>query len=457
MLFPIRGVAQAGPVAAYGFDESTGTTASDASGNGFHGTLTNGPVWTTGQHGSALQFDASDDGNDDNDPRVVLGRAINIPDLPLTISAWVNPTDYTDWRAIISKRDSPVASDLRLDVGLEPGSGRVYVFNGAVNSFFYAPPVSIWTHLAVVADASGTQLYVNGALQETIGAITLGTSRSANAVIGGTGEGRGGDNDPFKGMIDDLRIYNRALNATEIQSDMNAAVVPVAPETLPPTAPTGLTATAVNGIQIDLAWTASTDNVWVAGYRVERCQGAGCTEFVQVGTSTATAFGNAGLRPLTAYSYRVRAVDPVGNLSAYSNVASATTSSLVPPGPVAAYGFDEGTGTTLADVSGNGFHGTLTNGPVWTTGQHGSALQFDASDDGNDDNDPRVVLGRTINILDLPLTISAWVHPTDYADWRAIVSKRDSPLASDLRLDIGLEPGFGRVYVFNGAVNSFFY
>ena len=57
-----------------------------------------------------------------------------------------------------------------------------------------------------------------------------------------------------------------------------------APDTQPPTAPTELTATAVSGSQINLSWTASTDNVGVTGYLVERCQGAGCTNFAQIGT-----------------------------------------------------------------------------------------------------------------------------------------------------------------------------
>ena len=76
---------------------------------------------------------------------------------------------------------------------------------------------------------------------------------------------------------------------------------------------------------INLSWTASTDNVGVTGYRVERCQGAGCSSFAQVGTPTGTTFADSGLLASTSYSYRVRATDAAGNLSGYSNVASATT------------------------------------------------------------------------------------------------------------------------------------
>ena len=70
---------------------------------------------------------------------------------------------------------------------------------------------------------------------------------------------------------------------------------------------------------MNLNWTASTDNVSVSGYRVERCQGAGCTNFAQVATPTATAYSDTGLSPSTTYRYRVRAIDPSGNLGGYSD------------------------------------------------------------------------------------------------------------------------------------------
>ncbi len=75
--------------------------------------------------------------------------------------------------------------------------------------------------------------------------------------------------------------------------------------------------------QINLSWTAATDNVGVTGYRVERCQGAGCSTFAQVGTPSGTTFATRGLPASTSYSYRVRATDAAGNLSGYSNMASA--------------------------------------------------------------------------------------------------------------------------------------
>lgn len=104
-----------------------------------------------------------------------------------------------------------------------------------------------------------------------------------------------------------------------------SAPPPVA-DTTPPTSPASLAATVASSTQINLAWTASTDNVAVAGYKVERCSGAGCSGFAQIATPTAATFNDTGLTPSTSYSYRVRANDAAGNNSGYSNTATASTS-----------------------------------------------------------------------------------------------------------------------------------
>src|SRR5881392_2142438 len=90
------------------------------------------------------------------------------------------------------------------------------------------------------------------------------------------------------------------------------------PDTAPPSVPTGLTASAVSSSQINLSWTASSDNVGVSGYRVYR-------NGTQIATTSATSFANTGLSPSTTYSYTVAAYDAAGNLSAQSSPASATT------------------------------------------------------------------------------------------------------------------------------------
>ena len=96
-------------------------------------------------------------------------------------------------------------------------------------------------------------------------------------------------------------------------------------DTQSPTAPSGLSATAASSHQINLSWSASSDNVGVSGYRVERCQGASCSSFAQIAALAATSYSDTGLSPSTSYTYRVRATDAAGNLSSYSSTATAST------------------------------------------------------------------------------------------------------------------------------------
>ena len=94
--------------------------------------------------------------------------------------------------------------------------------------------------------------------------------------------------------------------------------------TTPPAAPTGLTATAVSSSQVALSWTDASINE--TGFKIERCTGAGCTDFMQIATVGAgmTNYANTGLSASTSYSYRVRATNAVGD-SDYSNSATAVT------------------------------------------------------------------------------------------------------------------------------------
>jgi PKD repeat protein len=88
--------------------------------------------------------------------------------------------------------------------------------------------------------------------------------------------------------------------------------------------PGGLIATDVSNKQINLSWIDNATDE--EGFRIERCSGAGCTNFTQIAAVGAniTGYQNSGLTASTSYSYRVRAYNSAGN-SGYSNVASATT------------------------------------------------------------------------------------------------------------------------------------
>src|SRR5206468_3336750 len=140
--------------------------------------------------------------------------------------------------------------------------------------------------------------------------------------------------------------YRYRVRATDAANNLSAysgtatATTPAATDTQPPTAPTNLAATAASSSQINLTWTASTDNVGVTGYRIERCQGAGCTTFAQVAApaGTGTTYSDTGLTASTSYRYRVRATDAANNLSAYSGTATATTPAATDTQPPTAPG-----------------------------------------------------------------------------------------------------------------------
>src|SRR5258707_5349517 len=84
-----------------------------------------------------------------------------------------------------------------------------------------------------------------------------------------------------------------------------------------PTAPGSLTATAVGATQINLAWTAATDNLGDPGYEVERCPGVGCRTFLEVLSPNGTSVSDTGLAPGSSYSHRVRELDAAGKATRY--------------------------------------------------------------------------------------------------------------------------------------------
>jgi hypothetical protein len=211
-----QGSTTASALAAYGFNEALGSTTADASGHGFNGRLVNLPVWTSGHSGNAVLFDGLND-------KISLPSTLDVSQLPFTLEAWIMPSSASrgDWRAIFSKRNSYSSSEMRFDVGLSNGSGKIYLTTAqSFVKFWYAPPLNTWTHVAIVAQSSGTRLYVNGILKQTLAPITLGNAPTAFVTIGNTGD----DDDPFAGVIDDLRLYDRALSASEIQTDMTSGL-----------------------------------------------------------------------------------------------------------------------------------------------------------------------------------------------------------------------------------------
>src|SRR5438309_1859832 len=397
-----------GLVAVYAFNEGAGTTVTDVSGNNNTGTIGTATWSSAGKFGNALVFNGTN-------ALVTIPNAASLQlTTGMTLEAWVNLATVTArWRDLIYEGGDSYYLEATSTNASLPGAGATLG-----NAFGTAAlAANTWTHLATTFDGATLRLYVNG-VQASSRAVTgtLPTSTNPLQIGGDSLFGKF-----FRGMIDEVRIYNRALTQAEIQADMATPVggTPPPPDTTPPIAPTALGATAASATQINLSWTASTDNVAVTGYRVERCQGAGCTTFAQIATPTVTILNDTGLTASTSYSYRVRATDAAGNLSAYSSVASATTSST-PLGLMAAYAFNEGAGTTVADVSGNNNTGTIGTATWSSAGKFGNALVFNGTN-------ALVTIPNAASLqLTTGMTLEAWVNlATVTAQWRDVIYKGD--------------------------------
>jgi YD repeat-containing protein len=127
-----------------------------------------------------------------------------------------------------------------------------------------------------------------------------------------------------------LRAYDAAGNFSsysEIASSTTAA------DATPPSVPGTLSVSAASGTQANLTWGASTDSGGsnLSGYKVERCQGSGCSGFAQIAVTASTNYPDTTLSSGVTYQYRVRAYDGAGNHSGYSNTAAVTTPDTAAP------------------------------------------------------------------------------------------------------------------------------
>ena len=299
-------------MAAYGFNEGFGTIVTDASGNGNTGTIGTATWTTSGKYGNALSFNGTSARvtvNDSNSLDLTTG---------MTLEAWLFPTAVGGWRDVIYKGTDDIYYLMGSSDDSTPALGGT--FSPSALRGTSSLPLNAWTYLAGTYNGTTMRLYVNG-VQVSSRAQT-GPIQTSTAVLTMGGDALYGQY--FAGRIDEVRIYNRALSAAEIQSDMSSALGAGPPDTQPPSTPGNLVATAIGFSQVHLSWTASTDNVGVAGYLVER-QDPGSPSFAQVGTSDGTSYNDTALAAGSSYSYRVRATDPAQNLSQYSGVASTTT------------------------------------------------------------------------------------------------------------------------------------
>jgi hypothetical protein len=186
-------------------DESSGLTATDSSGNGNDGTLTNmsGNEWTTGQVDGGLELDG------DNDAITGIG---NCPTSNFTVACWAKDTGGSGWKVLYSAEqeiwfgvDSGASPSLWCDVG---GNGK------GANTAAGTWTQDVWRHAAVTWDGTTIHLYLDGDDMEI---TTYGTPENpvAKAAVIGAWSKNPNDENWF-GILDDVRLYNRALSGDEI-------------------------------------------------------------------------------------------------------------------------------------------------------------------------------------------------------------------------------------------------
>jgi hypothetical protein len=182
-----------------------------------HGVLQNGASFSSGRVGQAFSLDGVDDyvAVPDADSLDLTGN--------LTIEGWVNPTDISGERTIVSKRTLD-NNNVTYVLFLRNGQPRLSTRTGGglFNEEVFATslvPTNQFTHLAVTVSGSQYAFYLNGQLA---GQSTSGTLLNRPATDGrltvGTVELTGGTTGSFAGKLDEITLYNRALSQLEVQA-----------------------------------------------------------------------------------------------------------------------------------------------------------------------------------------------------------------------------------------------
>jgi hypothetical protein len=216
----------AGLVAAYSFDEAAGSLAGDSSATNSHTGTIQGATWVSaGRFGSALRFNGTN----------ALVTVADAADLDLgsgmTLEAWVNPSALSGWRTAILK-EKPAGLSYALYAHDNAPRPATYINTGSSDiaaSGSSGLSLNAWTHLASTYGGGTLRLYVNGvqvravAVNGNLVASSLPLRIGGNAIWG----------EYFAGLIDEVRVYNRALSTAEIQADMTTPVG-LAPTPPPP-------------------------------------------------------------------------------------------------------------------------------------------------------------------------------------------------------------------------------
>ena len=203
-----------GLVAAYGFNDATVTTR-DSSGNGLTGTRSGTSSTPWGKFGRALSFDG------DKDQVTVADNSRLDLTNGMTLEAWVVPSTSTGWRTILAKEQTNgIVYGLFGSSDTSRPAANVFTTSARDTRGTAALTTTAWTHLAATYNGSTLTLYVNGVA--TSSRAIPGPLRTSTGILRIGGMLPAGE--WFTGRIDEVRIYNKALTAAQIQNDMRIAI-----------------------------------------------------------------------------------------------------------------------------------------------------------------------------------------------------------------------------------------
>jgi len=208
-----------GLVGWWKFDESRGTIVKDSSGLGNHGKLS-GAKRVRGRVGMALSFE-----NTGSYVKIPCSPSLNLGEA-LSIEAWIFPKNISEQsRIIVSKNDEYL---LRID---KPSEGNkisffVHIGTPAVTwepriSSTAVPELNQWTHVVAVWDGSKSYMYINGELIKQM-PRTGKPNPNPYPIMIGNWEYPSCHGTNFGGLIDEVKIYNRALTADEVKLHFQA-------------------------------------------------------------------------------------------------------------------------------------------------------------------------------------------------------------------------------------------
>jgi len=199
------------------FEEGIGITAGDTTGNGLHGTLMNGPIWSAGKIARGLTFDGTNDYLQVSNPGTLSPQKV-------TLSVWAKPSSFanTDWYSTLANVGLHEWSDGYYGLAIDTAGKPLALLNigGGQQNAYYLEGAAIsagqWHHLALSYDNATLQLYVDG---DSAGSLSINKVRTSSASPLLVAR-RGDAGYHFKGTLDDVQVFSRAMTATDIGAIM---------------------------------------------------------------------------------------------------------------------------------------------------------------------------------------------------------------------------------------------